>query len=140
VDRAYGGRDTMSWTAAASLAGLPALSLPCGLTRAGLPIGVQLMAARGADIDLLRLAQRLESAGVVGGHEAPETPSIPDGDVRGPMPVEAPPSVSAANAEVAAVRVAARAIGLPDLDGPMAEGAAQTLQAVREALRRGSCV
>lgn len=137
VDRAYGGRDTMSWTAAASLAGLPALSLPCGLTRAGLPVGVQLMAAPTADFDLLRLAQRLESAGVVGGLGVPSAPSTPDDGEPAP-PVEAPPSAFVAGAEVAAVRVAARAIGLPALDETIADGAAKTLQAVREGLHRGS--
>jgi len=36
-------------TAAANLAGVPALSVPCGFSTAGLPIGLQLMAARGRD-------------------------------------------------------------------------------------------
>lgn len=40
----------------ANLAGIPAVSLPCGLTRAGLPIGLQLMAAPFAEGRLLQVA------------------------------------------------------------------------------------
>lgn len=43
-----------------NLAGLPGISVPCGFSRAGLPIGVQLQAAHFAEEKLLRLAHNLE--------------------------------------------------------------------------------
>ncbi len=42
-------------TSPANLAGAPALSIPCGLSASGLPIGLQLMAARGKDDVVLSL-------------------------------------------------------------------------------------
>jgi amidase len=42
--------------------GCPALSLPAGFDGAGLPVGVQLVARPGRDIDLLRAAKALEEA------------------------------------------------------------------------------
>lgn len=47
-------------TVPASLAGLPALSVPAGLNEAGLPIGVQLIGPSKSDAKLLALAQALE--------------------------------------------------------------------------------
>ncbi len=47
-------------TVPASLAGLPAISIPVGLSREGLPIGVQLMGQRKSDANLLALADSLE--------------------------------------------------------------------------------
>jgi aspartyl-tRNA(Asn)/glutamyl-tRNA(Gln) amidotransferase subunit A len=49
-------------TCLANLGGLPAISLPCGSGPRGLPLGVQLMAARGDDDALLGLAQAFASA------------------------------------------------------------------------------
>ena len=49
------------FTAPAPLAGLPALSIPCGTTKAGLPIGVQLQGPTTADARLLAVARELES-------------------------------------------------------------------------------
>lgn len=43
-----------------SLAGLPALSVPAGLTDSGLPVGVQLIGQRRSDASLLALAKSLE--------------------------------------------------------------------------------
>lgn len=45
-----------------SCAGLPAVSLPAGLSQAGLPIGLELVAPAGDDEDLLRLAATTEKA------------------------------------------------------------------------------
>jgi aspartyl-tRNA(Asn)/glutamyl-tRNA(Gln) amidotransferase subunit A len=44
----------------ANLCWNPAVSLPCGLTRAGLPVGLQIMGRRHADDVVLRLARILE--------------------------------------------------------------------------------
>ena len=40
----------------------PALSVPCGLTSAGLPIGLQIVGPRHADALVLRVGQAYESA------------------------------------------------------------------------------
>ena len=49
-------------TVPASLAGIPALSVPAGTTTDGLPVGVQLMAAMREDAKLLALARSMEEA------------------------------------------------------------------------------
>jgi mandelamide amidase len=48
-------------TVVASLLGLPGISLPVGLSRGGLPIGLELDAPFGSDQALLNLARRIES-------------------------------------------------------------------------------
>jgi aspartyl-tRNA(Asn)/glutamyl-tRNA(Gln) amidotransferase subunit A len=48
------------FTAPAPLAGLPALSFPCGKSKSGLPIGAQLQGPSGADARLLAVARELE--------------------------------------------------------------------------------
>jgi aspartyl-tRNA(Asn)/glutamyl-tRNA(Gln) amidotransferase subunit A len=45
-----------------SLAGLPAISVPAGVTEAGLPVGVQLIGKRKSDAALLALARSVEIA------------------------------------------------------------------------------
>ena len=45
-----------------SLAGLPAISVPCGLDRGGLPLGMQIVGERGGDSMVLRIAAAYESA------------------------------------------------------------------------------
>jgi len=42
--------------------GLPTISVPCGFTRSGLPVGLQISAAPGADALVLRLANAYEQA------------------------------------------------------------------------------
>jgi amidase len=49
-----------AFTAAFNITGQPAVSLPAGMSRAGLPMGVQLAMKRGADKTLLGLAAALE--------------------------------------------------------------------------------
>ncbi|HEY0965099.1 MAG TPA: Asp-tRNA(Asn)/Glu-tRNA(Gln) amidotransferase subunit GatA [Candidatus Saccharimonadales bacterium] len=48
-------------TVPASLAGIPAVSVPAGISKEGLPIGVQLMGARQADALVLAAAKLVES-------------------------------------------------------------------------------
>ena len=50
------------YTITANLAGIPGISIPCGLTRANLPIGLQLLAAPFAEETLLRTARVFERA------------------------------------------------------------------------------
>jgi len=50
------------FTVPANLAGLPGISLPCGFTQEGLPIGVQILAPHFKEALLLRVAYNLEQA------------------------------------------------------------------------------
>jgi len=50
------------YTVMANLAGIPALSLPCGFTREGLPIGCHLSARFFDEVTLLSAASALEAA------------------------------------------------------------------------------
>jgi aspartyl-tRNA(Asn)/glutamyl-tRNA(Gln) amidotransferase subunit A len=50
------------YTITANLAGIPGISIPCGLTRSDLPIGLQLLAAPFAEETLLRTARVFEKA------------------------------------------------------------------------------
>jgi amidase len=55
----------LDWMASAyliSATGLPAISVPAGFTRQGLPVGLQLVAARRQDWPLLTVAHAFESA------------------------------------------------------------------------------
>ncbi|AFL87012.1 glutamyl-tRNA(Gln) and/or aspartyl-tRNA(Asn) amidotransferase, A subunit [Terriglobus roseus DSM 18391] len=50
------------YTVAASLAGICGISVPCGQTQGGLPIGVQLLAGHFQESKLLRVARAVEAA------------------------------------------------------------------------------
>ncbi|MFI5335925.1 MAG: Asp-tRNA(Asn)/Glu-tRNA(Gln) amidotransferase subunit GatA [Opitutales bacterium] len=50
------------YTIGVNLAGLPGLSVPCGFTRAGLPVGLQLIGRPFQEADLLALAHTYEQA------------------------------------------------------------------------------
>jgi aspartyl-tRNA(Asn)/glutamyl-tRNA(Gln) amidotransferase subunit A len=60
-------------TIPANLAGLPALSLPCGFDAEGLPIGLQLMTGVLQEALLLQVAHQYEQAAWV----IPTRPSAP---------------------------------------------------------------
>jgi amidase len=49
-------------TYAFSVLGLPAISIPCGFTRAGLPVGLQIVGKRRGDAAVLRAAAAFEAA------------------------------------------------------------------------------
>lgn len=53
--------DTAPYTRPFSLVGAPAISMPCGLGPAGLPLSLQLVGRRGADDDLLANAAAIET-------------------------------------------------------------------------------
>ncbi len=50
------------YTVTANLAGIPGISVPCGLSGAGLPIGLQLLAPHWGEAGLFRLAHAYEQA------------------------------------------------------------------------------
>ena len=50
------------FTVSANLSGLPAISVPCGLDRQGLPVGLQMTAGSFAETTLLRAAAAYEDA------------------------------------------------------------------------------
>jgi aspartyl-tRNA(Asn)/glutamyl-tRNA(Gln) amidotransferase subunit A len=52
------------FTVGASLAGLPAISQPCGLTAGGLPLGLQIIGRAWEDATVFQVAAGLERAGV----------------------------------------------------------------------------
>ena len=57
--------DLVSWvsyTYPFTLTGQPAASIPCGLTAAGLPVGLQLVARVNREIDIFRAAAAFEVA------------------------------------------------------------------------------
>jgi aspartyl-tRNA(Asn)/glutamyl-tRNA(Gln) amidotransferase subunit A len=55
-----------------NLTGLPIISIPCGVTRSGLPVGMQIIGRPGDEATILRLAQAYEQA--TGGHK--RTPNL----------------------------------------------------------------
>lgn len=63
------------YTVSVNLAGLPAISLPCGRDGAGLPIGLQLIGKHFGEKDILRAAYSYEQAV---GHIRPELPDTGD--------------------------------------------------------------
>jgi amidase len=54
--------DWMATCYAISCTGLPAVSVPCGFTPEGLPIGLQIVGRRGRDFEGLQLAHAFEQA------------------------------------------------------------------------------
>src|SRR5262249_26818420 len=52
--------DWMATCYAITLTGLPAISVPCGFTPDGLPVGLQIVGRSHRDVDVLRLAHAVE--------------------------------------------------------------------------------
>ena len=69
--RSRGYTDLFRWIAPATVAGLPATSAPVGVTAAGLPVGLQIVADYGRDTTAIAFAQHLAAA--MGGFSAPPT-------------------------------------------------------------------
>jgi amidase len=59
------------------MAGCPAVSIPCGSTAAGLPVGLQLIGAPGSDVSLLRTARAVETVLGDSSPVVPVTPAVP---------------------------------------------------------------
>ena len=51
----------------AAISGLPAITLPCGVSRRGLPVGMEIMSVQEDETALMTLALACEQA-FVGGH------------------------------------------------------------------------
>jgi aspartyl-tRNA(Asn)/glutamyl-tRNA(Gln) amidotransferase subunit A len=49
------------YTVACNLAGIPGISIPCGFTKSGLPIGLQILGAPFEEEKMLRVARMYES-------------------------------------------------------------------------------
>jgi amidase len=54
--------DWMAINCVISLTGLPAISVPCGFTGNGLPVGLQIVGRHRAEFSVLQLARRFEKA------------------------------------------------------------------------------
>ena len=61
-----GGSDWMATTFPFDLSGQPAISVPCGFTEEGGPVGLQIVGPRGADALVLRAARAFERANPAG--------------------------------------------------------------------------
>jgi aspartyl-tRNA(Asn)/glutamyl-tRNA(Gln) amidotransferase subunit A len=67
------GRDAGSaFTFPFNVTGQPAATVPCGFTKAGLPIGLQIVGRRFADTTVLRAAAAFEAARPWAQHHPPE--------------------------------------------------------------------
>jgi amidase len=58
-------------TYAFSVLGLPAISIPCGFTRDGLPVGLQIVGRRRGEVAVLRAAAAFEAASPWAAHRPP---------------------------------------------------------------------
>jgi amidase len=68
--------DWMATCYAITLTGLPAISVPCGLTPDGLPVGLQIVGRHHRDLDVLKLAHAFEQATRLTGTRRPPVTSI----------------------------------------------------------------
>ena len=54
--------DWMAMNCVITLTGLPAISVPCGFTAGGLPVGLQIVGRHHRDFEVLQLAYAFEQA------------------------------------------------------------------------------
>ena len=78
-----------SLTYAITLTGLPAISVPCGFTREGLPVGLQLVGRRRQDAAVLRAAAAVEEAAPWADRLPPAVTALAGGAARPPWPDQA---------------------------------------------------
>ena len=64
------------FTVSANLAGLPAISVPCGVTPDGLPVGLQLTARHFDETTLLRVADAYERDAKWSAHRPPRVAAV----------------------------------------------------------------
>jgi amidase len=67
-------RNYMEWMGSCyriTVTGLPAISVPCGFTPEGLPVGVQIVGRYRDDLGVLQLARAFERATGFGEHRPP---------------------------------------------------------------------
>jgi aspartyl-tRNA(Asn)/glutamyl-tRNA(Gln) amidotransferase subunit A len=129
VGQRYPGGDTARLTRPVSLAQLPALSVPCGFTSAGLPIGVQLVGAQRRDILLLQIGHAYETARGPITREPSMRPSLAAAETASSAPVR----MSASQ-----VLDAARLLGLTYLSEADAEGIGASIGPIKATLARAS--
>lgn len=55
-------REMLKFTFPAGLAGTPSLTLPCGYTKGGIPLGMQIMGARWSEAILCRTGYAFENS------------------------------------------------------------------------------
>ena len=63
---------TVCFTAPFNITGQPAISVPCGFSSAGLPVGIQIVGPVGGDALVLRVAQAFETVSNLAGQIAPD--------------------------------------------------------------------
>ena len=73
-----------SLTYGITLTGLPAISVPCGFTREGLPVGLQIVGRRRQEAAVLRAAAAFEAAAPWAGRLPPVVTSLASGAARPP--------------------------------------------------------
>jgi amidase len=73
-------------TYAITLTGLPAISVPCGFTRDGLPVGLQIVGRRRQDAAVLRAAAAVEEAAPWADRLPPVVTALAGGAARPPWP------------------------------------------------------
>ena len=75
-----------SLTYGITVTGLPAISVPCGFTQAGLPVGLQIVGRRRQEAAVLRAAAAFEAAAPWAGHLPPVVTALAGGAAVPPWP------------------------------------------------------
>jgi aspartyl-tRNA(Asn)/glutamyl-tRNA(Gln) amidotransferase subunit A len=81
-----GGRGSLRYAGIANLLGIPAVSVPCGFSRDGLPIGLTICGPRFGEGRILALARAYERATTWHDRKPPLSPSTPVPPIPGARP------------------------------------------------------